>query len=228
MGISEADLAFIAALGELPQRVCDLGDQDLLCNNEAVFDSLGFIAPKRGKARDFWKALGRDYLSLDVVGEATRLDLNKESARPEWGLFDLVTNCGGTEHIINQVNCFTVMHDLTRVGGIMYHSLPVAGYAGHGFFTYNLKFFAALARANGYKIISSRLDISSTNTTFDRNEAAELATLLDKLSSIPDAGVRVAMRKTNGEPFALPLDIPASPPALFKGLSAKWLGWLGR
>src|SRR3954462_4381303 len=104
MGISEADLGFIVSLGELPRRVCDLGDQNLICNDEAAFDRLGLNAPKRGKSRDFWKALGKDYLALDIVGEATRFDLNNDSVRSEWGQFDLVTNCGDTEHVLNQLN----------------------------------------------------------------------------------------------------------------------------
>lgn len=213
MGISEADLAFIAALGDMPKRICDLGDQDLLCNDDAAFDLLGFNAPKRGKSRDFWKAIGADYLSLDVVGEATRFDLNTDSAKPEWGLFDLVTNCGDSEHIINQVNFFTVMHDLTRTGGVMYHALPVGGYAGHGFFNYNLKFFGALCRANSYKVLASGVDVASGgNTPHYPAEAGELAEHLWKLTGTPDAGVRVAMRKVHGNPFRLPADIPVKRP----------------
>src|SRR6185436_17673571 len=127
MGISEIDLKFIASMGEWPKRVCDLGDQDLLCYSEADFDSLGVNSPRRGKAREFWRAVGADCMTLDVVGETTRFDLNTDKVPPEWGQFDLVTNAGDTEHVFNQVNCFTAIHDLTRVGGVMCHQLPVAG-----------------------------------------------------------------------------------------------------
>jgi hypothetical protein len=207
MGICEADLAVIAGLGPMPRRVCDLGDQDLHCYDESAFNALGFNAPKRGKARDFWLAIGCEHLSLDVVGEATRFDLNADSARPEWGQFDLVTNCGDTEHILNQLNCFTVIHDLTKAGGVMYHSLPVGGYAEHGFFNYNLKFFVALARANGYRMLDSCVG-TAPSQPFNGIESESLARWLPKLPKM-DAGLRIALRKTSNAPFSLPLDIPA-------------------
>ena len=163
MAISEVDLAFIASLGPMPRRVCDLGDQELQCHDEASFDRLGFKAPKRGMARDFWKAIGSEHLALDIVGEATRFDLNYDKTPADCGTFDLVTNCGTTEHVLNQFNCFNVIHDLTKVGGVMYHCVPVGGHQSHGMFVYTLRFFELLARENGYRVLKSDLSTSEVN-----------------------------------------------------------------
>lgn len=217
MGISETDLAFIVALGELPKRVCDLGDQDLHCYNEVAFDRLCLDAPRRGKARDFWKALGADYLSLDIVGDATRFDLNIDQPKPEWGKFDLVTNCGDTEHVLNQLNCFVVMHDLARVGGVLYHALPIAGYSGHGFFNYNAKFFAALAQSNGYEIVKHSIDVSDKSMYLSP----------DPRMSGYDASIRVALRKVIDAPFKIPIDLTGSeldlPRLPFSESRASWM-----
>jgi hypothetical protein len=85
----------------------------------------------------------------------TIFDLNT-SAIPEAerGSFDLVLNCGTSEHVLNQYNVFNVMHDAVRVGGVMYHAIPMTGYLKHGYFTYTPIFMCDLARANQYEIVS--------------------------------------------------------------------------
>lgn len=225
MGISEADLAFIAALGPMPKRVCDLVDQDLHCNNDAVFDGLGLNAPRRGKSGDFWKAIGSDYLALDVVGDATRFDLNTDSVPADWKRFDLVTNCGDTEHIIHQVNCFTVMHDLTAVGGVLYHALPICGYVCHGFFRYDLRFFDALATANGYEVLAVHIDIAEHG--YYGPLASPLLNEWSEKLPFPDASVRVAFRKRKARAFQLPIDLPAAPKRLHQRAIAKFSRMVG-
>jgi hypothetical protein len=69
------------------------------------------------------------------------------------GRFQLVTNFGTTEHVVNQLNAFKIVHDLTAVGGIMMHELPAQGTLNHGFFAYQPKFFERLARVNGYEVL---------------------------------------------------------------------------
>jgi hypothetical protein len=65
----------------------------------------------------------------------------------------LTVNGGTTEHLIDQENAFRVMHDLTKVGGLMLHQVPFLGSIDHGFFNYNPNFFTALARFNSYDIL---------------------------------------------------------------------------
>jgi len=214
MGISEIDLKFIAAMGEWPKRVCDLGDQDLLCYSEADFDSLGVNSPRRGKAREFWRAVGADCMTLDVVGETTRFDLNTDKVPPEWGQFDLVTNAGDTEHVFNQVNCFTAIHDLTRVGGVMYHQLPVAGSTWHGLFVYSLKFFRLLAQANHYDVLQARVDFRPGTAEQGPPSKDDSLDALHAQLGLNDASLRVLMRRTRKDGFAFPLDIPQTPSRL--------------
>jgi hypothetical protein len=202
MGINQTDLSFLSSVEgfQKVRSVCDLGDQDLL---------------PEGRASDYWKSLGMRHLSLDVVGDAFRFDLNTDSVPKNWEPFDLVTNCGDTEHVINQLNCFKVIHDLCRVGGLMYHQLPVGGYATHGFFNYNLKFFLALAAANGYTILGSLVTTDALRVEHPGidGQLTQWLPLIDGR----DSGLRIALRKEHRGPFVLPLDVPiaahpASPP----------------
>jgi hypothetical protein len=63
--------------------------------------------------RDIFRAAGVAYQSVDLNADATlRLDLNYSSVpRSNRGAFDLVTNWGTTEHLLNQMNCFEFIHD---------------------------------------------------------------------------------------------------------------------
>lgn len=207
MGMSHADLLFIEeSCGKAPRRVCDLGDQDLVCDDPdvRVFGASPYGSREKGsKARDFWKAVGAEYVALDVVGDCVRFDLNMDTVPPEWERFDLVTNGGDSEHVLNQLNCFTVIHELTRVGGVMYHQVPIAGYAAHGFVIYNLKFFHALAMANRYEILKTSIDLAPAN----ENPPP------DPRLACPDASLRISMRKLLGAPFRIPMDVPKPLPA---------------
>src|SRR5271154_6877868 len=103
-------------------------------------EHLGAAAPP---ARDFWRWLGLDYASVDIDGSpgSVPLDLNYDDVpKSAVGKFDLVTNFGTTEHVANQLNAFKVIHDLTALGGVMWHHLPAQGMLNHGLVNYNPKF----------------------------------------------------------------------------------------
>lgn len=93
------------------------------------------------------------YASIDVVsaGFAERFDLNAHALAPaQRNTFDTVVNFGTTEHLINQMNAYRVIHDACKPGGHMFHQVPGTGYLHHGYFTYDIQFFEDLAKANGY------------------------------------------------------------------------------
>jgi hypothetical protein len=71
----------------------------------------------------------------------------------EIGKYDFVTNHGTSEHLLNQYNCFKVMHDFCRPGGMMLHAVPFTVHLEHGFFNYQPNFFSALARYNSYETL---------------------------------------------------------------------------
>src|SRR5882672_6845647 len=107
-------------------------------------------------ARHFWKWLGFQYSTIDIdeSPESIPLDLNVDSVPPEHhGRYDLVTNLGTTEHVANQSNAFKIIHELTALGGVMFHNLPAQGMLTHGIVNYNPKFFWMLSRSNGYRWI---------------------------------------------------------------------------
>ncbi len=108
-------------------------------------------------AKNIYNFLGiKDYECIDSNGEfgAHIFDLNKDISK-EYTYkkkFDLVTNNGTTEHVFNQYTCFKNIHDLTKVGGYMFHAVPFIGYLEHGFYLYSASFFLDLAFINNYEI----------------------------------------------------------------------------
>ena len=132
-----------------PARVCDLGSQEMS-------QGIG------GSAKDWMEHQGFEYVSIDFDGTfgALKLDLNVTTYDDicwEKGPnqhFDIVTNHGTTEHIFNQANVFKLMHDLTKVGGMMIHAVPTLQFGRpHGFYFYDETIFKDLAYTNDYDIL---------------------------------------------------------------------------
>jgi hypothetical protein len=101
---------------------------------------------------------GHNYLSFDIFkGYKTQFfDLNQDILPKELiNNFDIIFNFGTSEHVIGQYNCFKVIHEATKIGGIIYHDLPFTGYLDHGYFNYNPRFFYDLALANEYQILNT-------------------------------------------------------------------------
>ena len=108
-------------------------------------------------AKHIYNFLGiKDYECIDSDGHFgahifnLNKDINKEYKYKK--KFDLVTNNGTTEHVFNQYICFKNIHDLTKVGGYMFHAVPFIGYLEHGFYLYSASFFLDLAFMNNYEI----------------------------------------------------------------------------
>lgn len=100
--------------------------------------------------------VGMKYLALDIAdGYRTKIfDLNRRPLEPALhGTFDAVINCGTTEHLLNQINAFSVIHDATKVGGHMVHDLPSLGFVDHGYVRYTPQFFFDLAQYNDYDVV---------------------------------------------------------------------------
>lgn len=96
------------------------------------------------------------YTSYDVCPALRTeiFDLNTENLPAAYrNRFDVVMNCGTTEHVINQMNSFRVMHDAVKPGGIIFHQVPSIGWLDHGYFTYHPTFFDDLKVANDYELV---------------------------------------------------------------------------
>src|SRR5256885_7367791 len=122
------------------QSVMELGAQAAWCSRpmlvKSLFEAFGRSAPDgmlerlenwKGSGRELHEALGFSYqcLDLDPSFGSIRFDLNLDGVPPEHvGRYDFVTNHGTSEHVLNQYNCFKVMHDFCRAGGLMIHAVP--------------------------------------------------------------------------------------------------------
>lgn len=131
---------------QLPDRdlVIDFGSQRY--TSQRVFDA--------DSTRDFYIKNGfKEYLALDVNNDVytVKTDLNEISDITRQA--SLVNNIGTGEHIFDQCSVFTNMHNLCRVGGVMFFHLPFTPWLNHGFYNFNPILFPAIAYANGYDLL---------------------------------------------------------------------------
>lgn len=136
-------------------RMLEMGDQ--------VVRGAG-VAEATGKA--YFGARGWKHVSVDMNGKhgAVKKDLRRPEEFAEWrGQFDVVTNSGTSEHVEpmeKQWECFKIVHDCLRVGGMAIHLLPDVeahdrdgAWAGHCSIYYSREFFEALAMWNRYRVV---------------------------------------------------------------------------
>jgi hypothetical protein len=159
-----------------------------------------------------------EYASIDVcpgLKNTEILDLNFDALPAHMrGHYDVVFNFGTTEHIFNQWNCFEVMHDAAKVGGVVYHQLPASGYLDHGYFCYTPLFFREIAQANEYEILDLFVTPAGESKIDDLNLSArssrsifERVNTLDDNNRIPSLNIHVLLKRTNKRPFRCGLEI---------------------
>lgn len=172
MGFSSGtlwNLSWLGKAGKIPKgaRVLEFGSQNVwgdfeiaqLRNFMAIFGAsvpderlLADTAPGV-KVEQLMRDAGFRYRAFDVYSKgATRVfDLNTDSMSwLERGRYDVVTNCGTSEHIANQYNVFKVAHDALKVGGVMMNFVPFHGQIDHGLINYHPKFFTNMIADNRY------------------------------------------------------------------------------
>jgi hypothetical protein len=159
-----------------------------------------------------------EYASIDVcpgLKNTEILDLNFDALPGHMNRhYDVVFNFGTTEHIVNQWNCFEVMHDALKAGGVAYHQLPASGYLDHGYYCYTPLFFRELADANGYDIELLAVTPAGEN----RIDALDVISIvgdtalkpqgpLGENNRIPQLNIHAILRKTEDQPFRVSLEI---------------------
>lgn len=196
---------------------------------------------------ELFEAAGMHYESFDIANgyRTTVLDLN-HAVLPEQlrNKFDLVLNFGTTEHILNQLNCFKVIHDATKVGGCIYHSLPAVGYVDHGYITYTGRCFFDVAGYNDYEIVACWFDgpsgggsvlqglqsysghFPALKKALDGFALTEHGRLLQELN-IPDIAINVVFRKIRDKPFWGALESSTSVGNIPGGVTAAYQGGAG-
>lgn len=144
-----------------------------------------------------------DAIDLHGTEKSKKHDLNTQVNVEEQ--YEIVTNFGTGEHVFNQYMFFKNMHDLTKVGGFMMHSMPNQGCYDHGFFNYHPTFLFDLAKANGYDVLAVVLsDLSQKPPVLlniDRVKYVEMAVQrrLSKYSAL-----FTLFRKTRDAAFVTP------------------------
>ena len=170
-------------------------------------------AQRRTQTQDYYRALGfAEYKSIDVndLSGSLIMDLNRRvrDAYDYQDTFSVVTNNGTGEHIFNQTAIFQNVHDLTRPGGLMVHVMPFIGYVNHGFYGFHPNLYHALARSNGYCLIT--LGVAT------RTGLGFLAAPEGNQESLP-----LLLRENRLVPLTLILSGAKLPKAGFKGLVAR-------
>jgi hypothetical protein len=169
-------------------------------------------------SKHLFEKLGVEHVSVDLNGDdgALELDLTKDfrnqpqdksvnlyndpNAKLELGeynkyyeYFDVVTNCGTTEHIDNQFGHNNYMgwknlHNLLRVDGLHFSSLPALGYwHEHCNIYYNRDFFEKLCKFCNYKLLYNEIIASPDQYTPETGK--------------PEPNIRAAFVKTKDSKF---------------------------
>lgn len=118
--------------------------------------------------KDYYSNKGFEHISIDMNGEdgALPLDLrNPDLFAQYFNSVDVLTNSGTTEHVEpyeTQYECFSILHNCVKVGGIMIHIVPDVyeldnhgSWAGHCTNYYCDEFFTTFAKDCGYEVLSS-------------------------------------------------------------------------
>lgn len=175
-----------------------------------------------------------EYTSYDVCPalKTEIFDLNEEHLPSHYQEhFDIVLNFGTTEHIINQLNSFRVMHDALKVGGIFFHQLPSVGWMDHGYFCYHDFFFTDLANANGYEIVERWYTLAGQATLSgedvrdpEQPEVPHSAMCSPELLTVPSFNLNVILRKKLSRPFAVGLELATSHSAVSADIASLYAG----
>jgi hypothetical protein len=211
-------------------RVCDIGATQLFgdASGDSAAGFLDFFAEeyKTGTASaavpkdrlteigdggflgDLLILAGFKYTAIDIFHATNTVlfDLNVHEPGPELTeQFDLVMNFGTTEHVFNQLRAFQSIHALTKVGGLCYHDLPLAGYPGHALYRYDPMFFTLLVQANNYDLVLHEITPGA-----ERRMPDEYRQLGYTMPKVLDVGVEAVVRRTASDPFRIPLETTTS------------------
>lgn len=151
----EASVGLAFGDGVRGLRMLELGDQ-------VVFDDR--LTEKTGK--EYFVNRGYEHVSVDLNGEhgAVVRDLTKPAQFHDWfGSWDIVTNSGTTEHVEPfeaQYECFRILHNCMKVGGITVHLVPDiderdqhGAWMDHCRYYYSQAFFDVMARECDYDVL---------------------------------------------------------------------------
>jgi hypothetical protein len=209
---SDKIISFVEALGRVQDRDALQKDADRLAY---------FSTPRAGERTAFIAELlgltDVSYLGYDVCPSPGTEIFDLNTQRLPAGRkrsFDVVLNFGTTEHLINQLNAFEVMHDAMKVGGVCFHQLPSVGWIDHGYFNYNGLFIDDLVKAHDYEVVDKFFTNAGQSDFAERNSIDirdQITPLIPNSASgpihIPNFNLNYLVRKTVDAPFYVGLEI---------------------
>lgn len=164
------------------------------------------------------------YTSYDVCPalKTEIFDLNCERLPEKYHeYFDLILNFGTTEHIINQLNSFRLMHEALKAGGVFFHQLPSVGWIDHGYFCYHECFFRDLIKANHYETLDHWYTLAGQavleGKDFRDPQTPEMqysGQVSSSFLTLPSFNVNFIIRKKVSRPFAVGLELATSHSAI--------------
>lgn len=171
---------------------------------------------------EFLEVTTLDYTAFDIFAGPgiTIFDFNSTALpKEQHEQFDIVFNFGTTEHILNQFNCFRVIHDACRPGAYIFHQVPCMGFLDHGYWIYSPRLFIELAEMNAYEVCqfwcsgplgSSKLfDVITYPMVHDRSLPQNAVDVWEQ-TPINNGLINALLRKRVSSPFRLSLDISTS------------------
>lgn len=148
-----------------------------------------FIGGEFSTGKQHFEHHGMLHTSVDINGEdgALPLDLRKPELFYDFrSRYDVLTNLGVTEHvepIVNQYECFSIIHDVVRPGGIMIHMVPdveeldVSGaWTKHCSIYYQKEFFTELTEACNYTILENKVIFGLRSVVLRKETARSFTT----------------------------------------------------
>lgn len=164
MGLNASYLEFIESSIDQAFGIAGCGSRMLELSEQVIDDPR--IADRTGK--EYFARLGYEYVSVDLSGQhgAVVRDLTRPEQFRDWhGAWDILTNAGTTEHVEPfeaQYECFGILHDCVRPGGVAIHLLPDVDdcdkrgmSVNHCRYYYSAQFFEHLATACGYELVAN-------------------------------------------------------------------------
>lgn len=105
-------------------------------------------------SKEYFEAIGYTHTSIDLNNKDRSLPLNLCEPLSIKDTADLLIDCGTTQHVENQYQCFMNTCNLTKIDGFIIHVLPRKGYwPNHSQYKYTTDFFTELCNKMKYKII---------------------------------------------------------------------------
>lgn len=169
-------------------------------------------------AAEVFVRAGFNYTCFDVDNRSGTVYLDFHSFRFQreyYNKFDITFNSGTSEHLIAPHGLMFFMHHATRVGGLMWHMVPVFGYANHGLNNLTPKFWHQLATYNGYEIVSAEIELSKHEEMNPNNFYGDHLSFIDNITSIvtPSALMKIVFRKIIDRCFIPPFDVDDPSPS---------------